>query len=127
MAFNNYITLDSLKYKTTHKSWRPAPNVPSTGRVLLSGALDVTFGAVALNTWNGEIVAPVVADAAGWGTIADLRAALAKKQIFTFIDHYGTSFSVYAQGPFTERSAAPDWSVNENVVYVTVKLMGKPV
>lgn len=121
---NDYITFDSLKYRTNTK-WHPEPFVPNTSRELLSGNLDLTFGNTSLIYWIGEIVAPVTAPGAGWGTITNLRASLKKRQAFTMTDHYGTSYSVHALGPFMERSLSPNWDSATNTIYVGVRLKGK--
>jgi hypothetical protein len=131
MTFNNYVTINdnagtSLKFKTVFRNWRPAPITPSSSRVVLSGDLDVTFGAATLKSWMGELVAPVTADGSGWGTIADLRTLLKKRQVFTFTDHDATAYSnTHILGPFIERSLMLKWDSAANVVYVTVKILSK--
>jgi hypothetical protein len=131
MPFNKYILIDdnagtALKFKTTHRTWKPAPEVPSTARQLLDGNLDVTFAASGLVRWQGEIAAPVTPEGAGWGSIADLRALLAKPQTFTFTDHYGALYAgAYFKGPFPQRSLMPDWTAADNVVYVQVTILAK--
>lgn len=119
---NDYITLDSNKYRTTHRTWRPARLVPNTDRLLLSGSLDVTFGNGTILEWAGEIVGPVTADGAGWGTITNLRTSLEKRQLLSFTDHYGTTKNVVVKGLLSERSLSPKLDGTDNVIYVTVIL-----
>jgi hypothetical protein len=129
---NNYITLDTYKYKTLQRAWVPSRNTPSTSRVTLLGDLDITFGHVTLLTYQGELVGPVsVADTSkypggGWGTITELRASLGKKQALAFTDHEGLTMNVHARGPYPERNLLPDWDNTNNLVYVMVTLVGKP-
>ncbi len=121
---NDYITLDGHRYKTSAKTWHPEPNVPGSARILLNGDLDATFGAASVMMWTGEIIGPVTATDP-WGTIADLRTTLAKRQTFTMVDHYGTSYTVVFQGPFPERSLTQKWDSPTNEIMVKVRVMGK--
>jgi hypothetical protein len=119
---NDYITFDTCRYATT-RVWRPEPNVPVTIRNNLNGTLDATYGSATSLIWVGEIVARVTDTRAYYGTVTDLRASLKKRQTFTFIDHYGTSYTVAAQGPFPERSLMPDWDNANNRIYVTIRFI----
>jgi hypothetical protein len=126
---NDYVTINDgtpLKYATVQKNWRPEIIVPGTERVLLSGNLDATFGPASFMSWSGEIVAPVTANGAGWGTLATLRTALKKRQLVTFTDHLGTAYSnCYFRGPFTERHLQPVWDAATNICYVKVQILAK--
>jgi len=122
---NNYITLDSKKYFTHGKSWHPEPITPQTVRVMLNGNLDVTYGAGSLQIWVGEIEGHVTSPGSGYGTIADLRTSLLKKQTLSFTDHYGTTYTVAAQGPFAERSLSVKWDGTGNVIFVKTRLIAK--
>jgi hypothetical protein len=117
---NDYITLDSKKYRTSAKTWHPEPNIPATERVLLNGQMDVTFGKASLLIWIGEIEGPITA-ASGWGTIVDLRTSLLKRQLLSFTDHYGVTRNIKATGPFKERSLSSKWDGASNTIYVSVK------
>ena len=118
---NNYITLDSKQYMTNGKTWHMEDFVPSTERILLSGAHDVTFATATVRVWTGQIEAPVSATGS-WGTIADLRTSLRKRQLLSFTDHYGSSFNVKASGPFKEDSKSVKWDGASNSIFVSVKL-----
>ena len=120
---NPYITFDGLKYRTSHKAWRPAIQPMANSRVLANGELDVVHGPTTLYLFAGEICADVTPDV-GYGSIANLRTSLLKKQAFTFIDHYGTTYRVHALGPFPERSLSPKWDSASNIFYVTVQFKG---
>lgn len=122
MTFNAYITLDGCQYVTSAKTWHPEPVVPATERLNLDGTYDVTFGPGTYLVWMGEIGAPPTATGS-WGTIADLRTSLAKRQLLSFTDHYGTNHSAcLCLGPFKERSLAPNWDASGNMIYVTVRI-----
>lgn len=121
---NNYITLDGNKYATLQRSWRPVQPKGSSARVTVNGGLDVTYGALTLNTWTGEIRADVVSRGAGWGTVATLRVTLAKLVGVTLIDHYGASYTVHQIGQYLENSIQPVWDGNSNVIEFSVKLVG---
>lgn len=125
---NDYVSIDSKKYHTTARSWRPSPITPSTTRLLLSGNLDAAYGPATLLQWEGEVCGPVTSPGTGWGTISDLRTSLAKRQKLTFVDHYGTSYTgSVITGPFKERSLIPKWDSSDNVIYVLVKVISKSV
>jgi len=121
---NDYLTIDSYKYRTSHKSWRMSIQPLATSRVLLDGSLDVTHGPTTLYLFAGEIMAEVSPDT-GFGSILNLRATLEKKQAFTLSDHYGTAYTVHAIGPFIERSLSPKWDSATNIIYVQVQFRGK--
>jgi hypothetical protein len=127
MAFNNFVVIndgtDSLKYKTALRSWGSAPDVPSTARMLLSGKIDITYGPGEVGQWSGELLVPVATQPAGWGNIDDLRTQLQRKVVFQFTDHYGTLYPTAAiKGPFQEQSIQPDWDVDSNDIFVSIKV-----
>ena len=119
---NNYITLDSKKYKTMHKAWLPITDKPATLRRTLAGSLDVTYGPGVFNEWQGKIEVPVTA-ATGYGTIADLRTTVAKLTSVSMTDHYGATYTVHVLGPFTEESRSPMWDGSLNMIYVQVRIV----
>lgn len=121
---NDYITLDGNKYATLQRSWRPTQPKGSTARVTLNGGLDVTYGALTVQQWNGEIVGDVTSRGAGWGTIATLRTTLAKRTSLGFTDHYGNSYTVHQIGGYQEAPFSPGWDNAESVIYVAVQLVG---
>lgn len=120
---NDYVTLDTKKYKTSALAWEPLPVVPATLRIALSGDTDTVFGPVALMRWEGEMLAKVTPES-GYGSILDLRLSLKKLQSLAFIDHYGASYTVLAQ-QVGERSVTPMWDGALNEFHVGVVLMGK--
>ena len=119
----NYIVFDGYRYTAAWRAWNPAEGeVPSTGRVMIDGTLDVTYGNATVLRWQGEIRAPVVAEAGEYGTIANLRTSLRKRQLLTFEDHYGTSYTVHSKGPNKERSNSAMWDGDSNIINVVVQL-----
>jgi len=127
MAINNYISINdgsnTYKYKTTSRSWKYQPEQPSSMRLRLDGNIDITYGPALVHSWEGEIIAPVATQPAGWGTVATLRTQLAKKVVFQFTDHYGATFTDTAiEGPFREDSIQPDWASNENEILVKIRV-----
>lgn len=122
---NNYITLDSLKYKTSAKSWTPLTGAPRSARITLSGALDSSYADSSAMQWYGEIIAPVTAEGAGWGTIVNLRASIAKTQNLTMIDHYGTSYTIIIRVA-EEYSLSSMWDGAENEWHMDVEVLGVP-
>lgn len=123
MAFNSYIILDGLRYKTLAKQWKPAITRPASARLTLQGNMEVTFGVGVLNRWEGSIIArPTTADPA-YGTIDSLRASLRKTAPLAFTDHYGKEHSVVALGPFQETSLINVWEAAGNKIFVNVTLL----
>jgi len=120
---NEFITFDSFKYHTTQKTWRPAILPMANSRILANGELDITHGPTTVYIFQGEIATDVT-PGTGYGTPANLRTSLEKKQAFTFIDHYGTTYTVHAIGPFPERALSPKWDSPSNTIYFTVQFKG---
>lgn len=120
---NDYITLDGFKYITPARNWTVVNGKPGTERYTLSGALDISYGPATPKSWVGEIGGPVTARAAGWGTIADLRTTLAKKESVSLTDHVGTVYTVHCLGDFSERSLLNKWDSAVNTFYVSVRLV----
>ena len=121
---NNYITLDGKRY-TTVANWTPVTEKPYTERYTLSGALDITYGPATPTAWEGEIVAPVTPRSFAWGDIDDLMTALAKKESVTLYDHDGVSHTVHCLGSHERRSLINVWDDDQNVFYVTVRLVSE--
>jgi hypothetical protein len=120
---NAYITFDGLKYRTSHKTWKVAIQPMANSRILADGTLDVTHGPTTAYLFTGELMADVTPDT-GFGSVVQLRISLAKKQAFTFIDHYGSTYTIHAIGPFPERSLSPKWDSSSNIFYVTIQFKG---
>jgi hypothetical protein len=95
----------------------------ANSRILADGSLDVTHGPTTVYLFQGEIAADVTPDS-GYGSISNLRASLVKKQAFSFTDHYGTTYTVHAIGPFPERALSPKWDSASNIFYVSVQFKG---
>jgi hypothetical protein len=119
---NAYVTFDTLKYSAPHGRFSPARSKPSTARITLSGASDVSYGPGTTREWVGVLTAPAKADT-GWGSIDDLRDTLDKRQALAFIDHYGTAVTVYAIGVHNEMSFTPMWDGDSNTWTVSVRLV----
>lgn len=122
---NDYITLDGKKYKTLFRSWRQTTPKASSERVLLSGALDVTYGHASYKLWTGEIEGPVTPIDGSWGSVTDLRATLAKVVGVSLTDHYGNTYTVHQIGPPQEDPFSPKWDGASNVIYFNVHLVGQ--
>lgn len=122
MAFVSYITLDGNKYTTEQKSWVPTITNPSTARVTLAGTLDTTWGTKEMYSFQGSIRADI-SPATGYGTPAQLRTSLKKKQQITFADHYEVLYDMAVQG-FEERSHSPGWDAADNAFFFTVQIVG---
>ncbi len=131
MAFYDYIILDSYRYKTIAKQWRPSTARPASPRLTLLGDLEATFGTGSFKKWQGLITAPhgdtapLPADGSQYGNIVSLRATLAKLITLSFTDHYGTPYTVVAQGPFEESALQNIWNASTNKYYVMVQLTAK--
>ncbi len=124
MAFNDYITLDGKKYATVAKSWQPSTPKPVTARQLANGDLDVTYGAKVLHVWEGEIIAKVTEGRAGYGSSSDVETSLNKLSGITFVDHYGTSYTVHCQ-QWKSRSQTNMWNDAGNKFYFMVRLIAE--
>jgi len=120
---NNHITLDDLNYHTPFKEWNYITRKIATVRYTLLGSTDATYAPPMIYTWIGKIEAPS-GSAPPWGGIYDLRWSLSKLTAITFVDHYGTTFSVHAMGEFPEDSMSPGWDGDENIFRVNVRLIG---
>jgi len=120
---NKYITLNSKKYRTPANAWQPVINKPSTIRYTLLGTVDATYAINEAMEWHGQIEGPVTPDDSGWGTISDLRTTLLTKGEIPFTDHYGNSYYVHAEGPFTEQSLSSAWDSPSNIMLVNVRLL----
>jgi hypothetical protein len=77
---NNYIEIDSKRYKTMFGDWAPFLAKPGTLRYTLDGNLDATYGPAAPKGWMGMIFAPITTEGAQWGSYDDLIASLSKLQ-----------------------------------------------
>lgn len=121
---NDHIVLDGYKYAVLSRSWKRAPKTGKSVAATLNAALDVTFGPLTLFETSGEIVAPVTPKGSGWGTIATLRASLAKTQTLSYTDHYGlTSLAAVLDGE--ESSRSPMWDGPSNAWLVEVRMVSK--
>jgi len=120
---NNYITLDTKMYRTLARDWAPVWNKPSTDRVTLSGSVDVTYGPAMILGYTGSIIAPVSAPS-GWGTFADLKATLEKREAVPFIPHEGGSaVTVHVLGPFNPVSLLGVWDAASNEWHIPVRIV----
>jgi hypothetical protein len=95
-----------------------------TVRRNLDGTLDVTYGPGIFVKWQGMIEASA-SPPSGYGSIADLRSSLQERNSLNFVDHYGTSYTVHAVGPFQEESFSPKWDGTSNKIYVGVTLVAE--
>jgi hypothetical protein len=120
---NDYLRLDTKRYKTKAENWKPVYGKPHTERRTLTGELDITYGPGTIFAWEGEIIAPVTPQDSAWGSIVNLRATLAKKQAVYLTDHLGVSYFVHCLGTHEERSLMNVWDSEFNVFYVSVRLV----
>jgi hypothetical protein len=119
---NNYITLDSLKYKTSAASWTVLTGAPRSARITLSGALDSAYNSSNAKQFNGQIIAPVTAEGAGWGTVINFRATAAKTQNLTLTDHHSVSYTIIMR-VVEELSLSPMWDGVENEWHMDVEIL----
>lgn len=120
---NAYVTLDGKKYPALADNWAPAMSKASTVRYTFAGATDVTYGPATPVGWEGTLVADVTSRGTGWGSVADLRTTLAKRQAVTFVDHYGTNHSVHITGIVKEMSRSRMWDAATNSIFFSVSLV----
>ena len=120
---NNYITLDSYKYPTIAEAWGEVIQRPASADMLLDGTYAVTFGPAAFKKWQGFIKADVTARDTGWGTIATLRATLAKLSTLSYTDHYGNAYTVLVSIKGPEQSLSPMWDAATNEFTVPVEII----
>lgn len=120
---NNYITLDDLDYKTKASDWTPVTVKPAMARTLLSSEVDVSYGPGVFKEYRGVIIAPVSDPGGTWGTIADLRTSLEKRQGLNFTDHYGNEGVAHVFGEIPEQSLSPMWDQGANEFYVSVRVI----
>lgn len=121
---NDYISINTKKYPTSANAWEPQIQKPSTFRLLLNGNTDTTYGAAKMAIWEGEIVVKVGEARSGYGTPSDLETALNTLGNITFIDHYGTTYSVVVQS-WRRKSLGPKWDGSTNRLHYIVTLKGK--
>lgn len=119
---NDYIVLDGLKYRTTHKQWQPMIDRPVAIKKLLSGARNVTFGPLMKPIWQGAVRAAVTPET-GFGSIDDLRTTYNKLSSLTFEDHYGDAYTVVLDRRVNESSFTPKWDGTENKFEVNLTVV----
>ncbi len=120
---NDYIVLDGLKYRTTHKQWQPMIDRPVVIKKLLSGARNVTFGPAMKPIWQGAVRAVAASPEAGFGTIDDLRTTYNKLVSVQFTDHYGDMYTVALDRRVNESSFTPMWDAVENKFEVNLTVV----
>lgn len=121
---NNYITLGSKRYSTKANKWDPRLIKPSTIRAVHTGSMDATYGPVAFKVWEGDIKVRANETRTEYGTVTNLESSLATMGGITFIDHYGTSYTVHIQ-EYQRGSLTPVWDGASNVLFYNVRLQGK--
>ncbi len=123
---NDYIILcirggTQLKYRTPADKWLPISTPLASHRFTLLGALDTTYGASTMKSWEGEIIAYNALT--GFGTPAQLMTVLTSKSELFFQDHFGATQYVRAFGSFTPRYLNPVWDSASNKAYIPVQLI----
>jgi hypothetical protein len=121
---NNYITLDGKKYSCPYKQWEMQTEKPMSYRYTWGSGIETTYGAGVFKTWKGNMVARIT-PASGFGSVADIRITLAKTVSLTFIDHYGTTFTVHASYAGPERSFSPVWDGASNAIFFPVLIVSE--
>jgi hypothetical protein len=121
MTFRAYITLDN-KYYSTLRNWQPLNPKLMTVRQLASGDMDITYAAKNLRVWEGDIIARVSENRAGYGISSDIETLLNSNAGIAFVDHYGTSVTVHVQS-WKRKSALSDWAASANRFLYNVKLV----
>lgn len=121
---NNYITLNSLKYKTRASDWVPVTVVPGTHRALLSGSADVTFGPSTFSEFRGTIIVPEEAgEESEWGDRADITTVIGSRETIIMNDHFGNELNVVVFGEFPQQSVSPMWDAPSNEWYIPVRII----
>ncbi len=118
---NNYITLDSKKYRCPFRQWEQLTDRPMSARFTWNGVADVTFGNGAFVIWEGAIRAEVT-PGTGFGSVSDIRNTLAKKSVLEFTDHYGGDYIVAVETAGPERSISAKWDGASNVIFFPMKI-----
>jgi len=103
---NDYVTLDSKKYKALFGQWGRQKRKPAKIRMLLSGAVDVTYGPGEWYIWEGAFIVPATPDS-GFGAPADLEASYAKTTTLAFTDHDGEEYTVHFVGVLDRKTLTP--------------------
>jgi hypothetical protein len=119
---NDYITLDSKRYRLAAETFEPNEDRPMTVRRLMSGATRVTFGPATFTGWSVTVMADVSA-VAPFGTPADLRATYKKRSVLTYTDHFGATHSVVVDRRVGERSISPVHDAPDNTFRMTLTLI----
>jgi len=120
---NNYIVLDTKKYKCPKDGWQPIIGKPTQVRYNLDGTTDITYGPAVPYEWIGQIIAPNTPFDGGWGSYDDLMETLAKTEDLAFVDHYGNAYTVVALGPIVPLSKSPMWDAPSNEYQVQTRLV----
>ena len=119
---NDYIILDSKRYRVAHESWEPNEERPMVVRRLMSGGTTVTFGPATFTGWNGIVMADVGA-VAPFGTPADLRTTYKKRTLLSFTDHFGAVHTVVIDRRVGEKSISPKHDASDNTIRMNLALI----
>jgi len=122
---NNYILLNDDQYKTIAEAWEPRIVTPREIRVLQDGTLDAAFASVTILEWRGYVEASVTPASEDWGSVADLRAALAVQGSVSFTDHYSSAYTAYISEVGSEDYLSPMWDAASNKMTVEITIMAE--
>ena len=81
--------------------------------------MDVIYAPAVIISYSGTIVIAKTPDS-GFGSMTDFRAAYDAATTSTFIDHFGTSFTIAFQGRIDERSLMNTWDAASNEFHIPV-------
>ena len=92
---------------------------PGTVRFTIEGTMDGTYGPGVFYNWQGEIRVDAT-PAAGYGSLANLKATLVKRQGLGFVDHWGDNYLVHIVGEMPEKYLTPDWAGSLGIIQVRI-------
>lgn len=121
MAMNDYITLDSWRYKCRFPDWRPWFFKPGTIRYTLGGNSDATYGTAVPQGWEGAIEVPYE-DSGSYGGRSEFETSIKTLGPISFTDHFGSTYNVHIVGQVTFEAIKPMYDADDTKLYYMVRL-----
>jgi len=116
---NNYIQINGKKYMALAADWVPSRSTLSQVRPTWSGRMDVIYAPAVIVSYSGTLIVAKT-PATGFGSMTDFRASYDAPSVSTFIDHYGTTYSIAFQGKMDEKSIMNTWDAASNEFHIPV-------
>ena len=117
---NNYIQIDNKKYKALAADFFPSRSTLSQVRPTWSGRMDVIYAPAVIVSYSGTIIVAAGTPVTGYGSMADFRTSYDAPSTPTFIDHFGTTYSIAFQGKMDEKSIMATWDAASNEFRIPV-------